>query len=493
MTLILSPSEKSLLEAMVAAGLGGRGWRLTTEELAERIGWERSRVEPLVRLLAEKGVLRVAEEEVLECRLTPEGEESLREGLPEERLVRLLEERGGSLPVEEARRLLGPLWGPAVGNASRRGWVRVEGGVVKLLARGARAEEERRLLEEVARSGRVPRGLEGLARQLARRKQLVCEKRRVAVVEPLVEPRRALEEAVVEIGALTAELIRSGAWRRARLRRYNVAAEPPRRLPGRIHYFTEFLEYLRDVMKELGFVEYEGPLVELEFWNFDALFQAQDHPAREIHDTFRLASPQRGQLPEERLVEAVRRMHEEGWRYEWSEEAARRLILRSHTTAVSARLLATRPKPPFRAFTLSRVYRPDVVDARHLPEFHQLDGIAVEHGMSLRGLLGLLREIFARIGVTELRFKPAYFPFTEPSVEVYARIGGSWVEVAGAGMIRPEILEAFRVEAPVAAWGIGVERLAMAIMGVDDIRHLYARDAKLLQEKPLDWRLRLPP
>ncbi len=487
--LVVSPGERELLEALVGAGLGGGGWRLSTDELAERIGWDRSRVEALVRLLAERGVFRLSEETVLECRLTGEGEESLREGLPEERLVRLLEEAGGELSVREAAARLGRLWGPAVGNASRRGWVRVEGGVVRLLAPGARAVEERRLLEEVARSGRVPRGMEGLARELARRRQLVCVEKRVTIVEPVVAPREALERAVVEVGALTHELVKSGEWRRVRLRRYNVRAEPPRRYPGRTHFFVEFLEMLRDLMREMGFVEYEGPLVELEFWNFDALFQAQDHPAREIHDTFRVAEPVRGELPEKRLVEAVKRMHEEGWGYKWSEEIASRLVLRSHTTAVSARLLALRPKPPFRAFTLSRVYRPDVVDARHLPEFHQLDGIAVEEGMSLRGLLGILREIFERLGFREVKFKPAYFPFTEPSAEVYVRIGGRWVEVAGSGMIRPEILEAFGVEAPVAAWGMGVERLAMALLGVNDIRLLYTRDVEYLRGFPVKWRV----
>ncbi len=488
MELSLSPSEHRLLEMLVEKGLVS-GWRLSTEELAEKLGVDRSWLEPIVRLLADKGVLKVSSVEVLECRLTDEGRESLEEGLPEERLVKLLEERGGEAGVEEVRAKLGRLYGPAIGNAVRRGWVRVEAGKVKLLKPGARAEEERRVLEEVARSGRVPEGLERIARELARRRQLECTKRRVTLVEPVEPLDRVLSRAVVEVGALTSDLLKSGAWRRVRLRRYNVRAEPPRVYPGRSHYFVDFIEMLRDVLKEMGFVEYEGPLVELEFWNFDALFQAQDHPAREIHDTFRLANPSVGVLPGEELVQAVERMHEEGWGYRWSREAASRLILRSHTTAVSARLLALRPRPPFRAFTLSRVYRPDVVDSRHLPEFHQLDGIAVEEGMSLRRLLGILREIFERIGVERVRFKPAYFPFTEPSVEVYALIKGQWVEVAGAGMIRPEILEAFGVEAPVAAWGIGVERLAMALLGVDDIRELYSRSVELLREKPVPWRL----
>ncbi len=487
MVITISPGEKNLLEALVTAGLV-KGWRLSTDEIAAKTGIDKSRVEALSRLLAEKGVFRISEEEVMLCRLTREGRESLEKGLPEERLVRLLEEKGGEASVEEVREALGSLYGPAIGNAVKRGWVRVESGRIKLLQRGE-AREERRVLEEVARSGSVPPGMEGVARELMRRKQLSCEKKRVTIVEPLQPLDRVLREAIVEVGALTRELVESGEWRRVRLRRYNVRAEPPRVYPGRAHFFVEFLELLRDIMRELGFIEYEGPLVELEFWNFDALYQAQDHPAREIHDTFRVSSPSTGSLPGRSLVDAVRAMHEHGWGYQWSEEVAARLILRSHTTAVSARLLATKPKPPFRAFVLSRVYRPDVVDARHLPEFHQLDGIAVEEGMSLRGLLGLLREILSRIGIREVKFKPAYFPFTEPSAEVYARIGGRWVEVAGSGMIRPEILEAFGVEAPVAAWGMGVERLAMALLGVGDIRELYSRSVEYLRTFPIHWRL----
>ncbi|AEM38619.1 phenylalanyl-tRNA synthetase, alpha subunit [Pyrolobus fumarii 1A] len=487
MPVTLSPGERELLETLVSKGLVS-GWRMTTAELAERIGMDRSRVEALSRLLVEKGVFKLVEEEFLECRLTDEGRESLDKGLPEERLVKLLEERGGEAAIEEVRRELGSLYGPAIGNAARRGWVRIEAGRVKLLARGE-AVDERRVLEEVARSGRIPPGLESVAKELARRKQIVCEKKRVAILEPTRPLDEVLREAVVEVGALTRELIESGAWRKVRLRRYNLKAEPPRRYPGRLHFYVEFLEMLRDVMREMGFVEYEGPLVELEFWNFDALYQAQDHPAREIHDTFRVEKPAAGDLPHEQLVEAVRRMHEKGWGYKWSRDIASRLVLRSHTTAVSARLLALRPKPPFRAFVLSRVYRPDVVDARHLPEFHQLDGIAVEEGMSFRGLLGLLKEIFERIGIRDVKFKPAYFPFTEPSAEVYVRIGGQWIEVAGSGMIRPEILEAFGVDAPVAAWGMGVERLAMALLGINDIRLLYARDVDYLRRFPVNWRL----
>ena len=243
---------------------------------------------------------------------------------------------------------------------------------------------------------------------------------------------------------------------------------------------------LKDIMKELGFVEVRGPLVDIELFNFDVLFQAQDHPAREIHDTLRVKEPKRVPLDEySSLVERVARVHERGWGYKWNPEIAARVLLRSQTTAVSARVLARRPEPPIRFFTLGRVYRSDVVDATHLPEFHQLDGIMGWPGYTFRDLIGILREVAGRLGL-ELRLKPGYFPFTEPSVEGYVRLpNGKWLELFGAGLFRPEVLEAVGVDYPVGAWGFGVERLAAAFYGVNDIRDLYTRDVEKLRRFPL--------
>jgi len=249
-------------------------------------------------------------------------------------------------------------------------------------------------------------------------------------------------------------------------------------------------------MRDLGFEEIDGDYVELEFWNFDALFQAQDHPARDIHDTLQVLNPQLGSLKGiEDLVSRVKEVHENGgscgsrgWGYRWSLDIARRVILRTHTTALTIKYLAYHKEPPIRVFTIGRVFRAESIDYKHLPEFYQLDGIIMEKGFTFRKLLGLLKEVAYRIGVKELKFKPGYFPFTEPSVEGYVKLEGiGWVEVFGAGLFRPEILHALGVKYPVGAWGLGLERFAMAVLGFNDIRDLFSYDVSKLRNYVIRW------
>ncbi|MCE4601663.1 MAG: phenylalanine--tRNA ligase subunit alpha, partial [Desulfurococcales archaeon] len=380
--------------------------------------------------------------------------------------------------IGEVRERLGGEAGIAIGQARRQGLIKVEGGRVRLTGSKPRL---RQALEAVAQGGNPGDALgELLSRGLARRVRVRRE-----VLELAGEPSSLLDTVEVEASRLTHDMLASGEWRRYRFRPYNVVAEPPRVLPARIHFLTSFIEMLRDLMKEMGFTEARGPIVELELFNFDLLFQAQDHPAREIHDTLWIEAPPTGLDGYEDLVERTRKAHEEGWGYRWSPKIAARLVLRSQTTSVSARLLASQPSPPIRFFTLGRVYRSDVVDATHLPEFHQLDGIEGYNGYTFRDLLGTLREIFERLGL-QVKFKPAYFPFTEPSVEGYVRLpSGRWLELFGAGLFRPEVLYMAGVDYPVGAWGFGVERLAAAFYGVSDIRLLYTKDTTYIRSFPV--------
>lgn len=251
--------------------------------------------------------------------------------------------------------------------------------------------------------------------------------------------------------------------------------------PARKHFFVEFIEELKDIMKELGFNETEGPLVEIELFNFDLLFQPQDHPAREIHDTLWIKDPRYYDLSDmKELVNRVSSIHERGWKYKFNPEISSKYVLRSQTTSVSARTLLKGYKPPIRFFTIGRVYRSDVIDASHLPEFHQLDGIMGDYDYTFKDLLGFLKEFGDRLGI-EIKFKPGYFPFTEPSVEGYAKINDKWIELFGAGLFRPEVLEMANVDYRVGAWGMGVERLIMARLRLIDIRQLYETNYDFLR------------
>jgi len=450
----------------------------------------------IAELLRSRGLIDVEDIEVLHAQTTEEG---LRytEALPEERLVALLREHGGRAPIQMIIRVMGKeLFGIALGWAKRRGWVRVENGEL-VLERSGDLEELRRVLKRFAGGGVVEGVDEEILRELVRRGLLKVERRRRRLLKlrpGAVDEARRLLELGEAVTYLTSELIATGRWRSVALKPYNVEAEPPRRYPGRKHFFKEFIEMVREVMYSLGFEEIRDDFVVPELWNFDALFQAQDHPSRDIHDTFVLGAAARLE-PFAEIVERARRAHEtggdtgsRGWGYRWSEEKAARLILRSHTTAATIRWLSQHRDPPARGFIVSRVFRRDNMDARHLPEFTNFDGVIMERGFNFRKLLGLLRQIMRGLGFEKIVFKPSYFPFTEPSVEGYIYIEGfGWLELFGAGMFRPEVLYIAGVKHPVGAWGMGLERMVMALRGIDDIRELYSYNVAVLRKFVSGW------
>jgi phenylalanyl-tRNA synthetase alpha chain len=181
-------------------------------------------------------------------------------------------------------------------------------------------------------------------------------------------------------------------------------------------------------------------------------------------------------------VERVRRTHEcgwitgsTGWGYKWSREEAKKLVMRTHTTATTIRYLAKHKKPPVKVFSVDRVYRNEKVDRKHLAEFHQFEGIIMDKNVTIRDLIGILTEFYKRLGLEKVRFWPSYFPYTEPSLQssVYIAKWDAWVELCGMGMFRPEVLEPLGIKYPVLAWGGGLERLIMIKLGVDDMRDLY--------------------
>jgi phenylalanyl-tRNA synthetase alpha chain len=240
----------------------------------------------------------------------------------------------------------------------------------------------------------------------------------------------------------------------------------------------------------LGFKEMTGPPVELMFFNCDALFMPQDHPAREIHDIYFVKTDRQGDLGEYRhFVEPVAETHENGWKtgstgwgHRYSRDEALRLILRSQGTALSARTLVSKDlQIPGKYFSIVRCFRPDQVDRTHLTEFNQVEGIVIGADLSLRDLLGVLERFAVDIaGADKVRFRPDYFPFTEPSVELQAyKEGYGWLEFGGSGIFRPELTLPLGIKVPVIAWGIGVDRLYMMRAGIDDIRMLFAQN--------LDW------
>lgn len=299
-----------------------------------------------------------------------------------------------------------------------------------------------------------------------------------------------------EMARLTPEMLKDGSWRNSRFRKYTIGLKPARIPAGKKHPYREFLDLVKAKFVGMGFEEMRGPLVENEFWDMDALFMPQFHPARDIHDVYFVKEPQFSAAVPEPYLKQVKQTHERGWRtgstgwgYRFDPMRTRRLILRSQGTAVSAHTLAAGPKVPGKYFSIARCFRYDQVDATHAADFYQIEGIVLGQDINFRTLLGLL-TLFARevAQAQEMRFLPAYFPFTEPSVELHVRhprLG--WIELGGAGLFRPEVTRPLGVDVPVIAWGLGLDRMAMVALEIHDIRDLFSADLDMIRSKRVQY------
>jgi phenylalanyl-tRNA synthetase alpha chain len=299
------------------------------------------------------------------------------------------------------------------------------------------------------------------------------------------------EGAYEEISQLTPALLKDGKWRGKKFREYNIEISPPRIVIGRPHPYQSFLNHVRKKLISMGFCEITGELVETEFWNMDALFMPQFHPAREIHDVYFVRSPKYGDEIEPSILTKVIHTHQDGgntgskgWGYKFNKKQARRLVLRSQGTALSVRILASHPTSSGKYFAIARCFRPEAIDSTHASEFFQIEGIVVNKDINIKALLGLLQLFGMEIAqASEIKFLPDYFPFTEPSVQLHARSPKlGWIELGGAGIFRPEVTLPLGVKVPVIAWGLGLERMAMVALNIQDIRDLFSKELEFSRQ-----------
>ena len=290
---------------------------------------------------------------------------------------------------------------------------------------------------------------------------------------------------------LTSEMLRNLKFKTKRFRRYDVEVKVPKIYPGKRHFVNQAIDYARRIWLDLGFEEMEGKIINTSFWNFDSLFTPQDHPARDLQDSIFLK--QHGKLPSADLVKKVKEMHEKGgsgskgWGYDWNKELAKKLVMRTHTTVLSAKTLAKLKKEdyPKKYFAIGKNFRNETVDWSHGFEFYQTEGIVIDPDMNFKHLLGYLKEFFKKMGFEKVRFRPAFFGYTSPSVEVdiLHPIKKTWIELGGAGIFRPEVtIPLLGKETPVLAWGLGLGRIVMDYYDISDLRDFYKNDIKQLRE-----------
>ncbi|HWH08781.1 MAG TPA: phenylalanine--tRNA ligase subunit alpha [Candidatus Thermoplasmatota archaeon] len=495
--------ELSNLEKRVLLALGAIGETATPEQVLEKGGFsELVQVMNASSWLQAKGLVKHEETMRVFVGLGKEGEEALRKGLPERRVARLLQARGGAMPIADLQR--DPSLAPGDANVAtgwlrRKGMAEVEkrpdGNVLRLVGDAPETKDES-VLARLAH-GEVPENeLDKDGLQLLLQRQNVVRRREeiTRLIHLTHKGRLALQKGIEvrdEVNELTSDLVGSGRWRSVDIRPYDVTAFAPLATGGRKHPLRQIIDNIRQAFLEMGFTEIEGPYVRSAFWNMDALFTPQDHPARAMQDTFYLAKPARAALDDGHVAK-VKAVHEHGggtgsrgWRTAWSRETAEQTLLRTHTTVDTIQYLATHPTGPVKVFSVDRVFRNEALDATHLPEFHQVEGIVMEDGANLRQLIGLLKQFYAKMGFERITVRPSYYPYTEPSIDIAVWYNEKWLELGGAGIFRQEVTKPWGIESPVLAWGLGLERLAMITLGLKDIRELYVPDVEWLKSQPL--------
>ena len=474
----LSDIEKN---TMLSLGSGEK----TPQQLAEDSGLPIDSVRRALQWLKEKQLIELSEIEERLLSLSPAGGSSFRKGLPEKMFVEALVELGGSAGMDELRKqskLNTPEFNASMGLAKKNAWISIQKSDKGIVLELTGLEKD--LLAGNYRLEKALKHVEG-GLEIGNEEKSELLRRGLAEESFKIKRKAALNEDGKKALPLLSEVGK---------RVYNVRGEVPKIFVGKKQPYVQFLNQVRKKLISLGFSEMEEKLITQEFYNFDVLFQPQNHPARSWTDTYQLKQPTFGKLPAKDIVAKVKAAHEnggktgsKGWGYKWNEKIASRLMPNAHGTTADARQLVKGVKVPSKHFVINRCYRPDIQDASHLIEFNQLDGFVVGDDLSFRHLLGILKEIAVEFGgAKEVKFFPDYYPFTEPSVQLSAKHPKmGWIELAGAGIFRPEVTQTLGIKEKVIAWGLGIDRLAAFKLGIKDIRYLFAKDLNWLRESEM--------
>ncbi|MBW2990451.1 phenylalanine--tRNA ligase subunit alpha [Candidatus Woesearchaeota archaeon] len=464
--------------------------------------------------LQNKNVLKIKEDVKEVIVLGKNGKQALEKGLPEKlflskikhkaKLLEKIKEETG-LSAQEVNACIGLLKGKAGIHVGVGKVISIKENGRKLLERGSLEEKFlKRISSEEVDINKLKEEEKFAFENLKKRKNMIktiLKKDWFVIltdigkrIVPKTKHVTTRIDGYIVKGRLTPEMLKTGSWKKEEFRAYDVSINVPRIDRGKRHFVNQAIEYIKKIWLEMGFEEMTGPIVQTSFWNFDALFTAQDHPVRDLQDTFFIKKPALGNLPKKEIAHRIKATHEHGWttgstgwKYTWKKEEARKNVLRTHTTCLSARTIARLKQEdlPKKYFSIGRCYRNETLDYSHLFEFNQIEGIVVDENINFKHLVGYLKEFFKKMGYEKVRVRPGYFPYTEPSaeVEVYDSKKGKWMELAGSGIFRPELVKPLLGKAvPVAAWGMGLGRIIKMYYGINDLREFYKNDLKQLRE-----------
>lgn len=488
MSSTLHPLERRALITLRRAG------SLSFDNLVKESGMDADQVRRALQWLVSKGMVKIRESRSVFIRKA--------ESPPELHLLEVLRESKEGMPLAELRQRFDTpeRFSAAFGRARAAGWVSVGSDPSqKVTLVNDSGSASLSTIMTMAQEGREEQELEPRLRELLpdlMKRGLITRIESVdttaTITEVGVSAVSTESEEAGLIDRLTPEILSSSAWKGKKLRPIDVEAKAARFYPGRRHPVRDFIREVREAYISMGFTELQGNSVHPAFWNFDALFIPQDHPGREMQDTLYLEGISDRNLTRAGVVANVASTHEDGWKtgsrgwgYSWQIEEARRLVLRTHNTVLTVKALSESKEKETRVFAVSKVYRNESLDYKHLAEFYQMDGIIVGEGLNVRHLMGFLMEFYKKLGMKDVKLWPTYFPYTEPSLQVlgYSDAAKSWIELSGSGVFRPEVTIPLGVRVPVLAWGPGIERLMLLRYGLDDIRDLYGGDLSWLRTR----------
>lgn len=488
----LSPNERKILPHL----------NDKIADICKKTNLDKVAVMRSLEYLQNKEIIKIESEKKKLIELGINGALYKKRGLPERILLNVIAENM-ILNLEDSQKKSGlsdEEFKASIGALKKKAMIDLKNGKISLTS--TKQDVAKKMLEEIFIE-MLPLDYSSLTpeqnyafKSLQNRKEIVeiVEEREVKIF--LTDLGKELQKVKMQheelIEQITPDLLKKeSSWKNKKFRRYDVSSPVPAINGGKRHFVNQAIDYGKKIWIEMGFEEMEGPKVVSSFWNFDALFTAQDHPVREMQDTFFINK--KTELPDKKIANAVKKAHENGisgsrgWKYNWNEEIAKKLVLRTHTTCMSSKKLSELKEKdlPKKFFAIGWSFRNEAIDWNHGFELLQTEGIVIDKNANLQNLLGYLKEFAKKMGFEKVRFRPSFFPYTEPSVEgeVWNEERQQWVEIFAAGIFRPEVTEPLLGKPiPVLAWGPGFGRMLLSIFKIKDLRELNKNDLNFLRK-----------
>jgi phenylalanyl-tRNA synthetase alpha chain len=487
-------TNKSIIESVLLSEY--KGTVTDTQKLAVEKGWEIDELTGVVKSLEVDGYIISTKHEEEILGLTPDGKNIIENGSPEFIFIQKIrsQDNGMSMLFDTSLTSNDSPYKSGYGQCIAKKWItrrKNDQGqdILELTSTAPTQDETKLLLEKFNTISTTSNDFKELA---TKRKLMKFFTRKWFSLVPgpnYAESRRVGSRAVAD---LTRQMLEDGTWETTTMK-HNFHSMGVPVSGGTLHPLLKVRFEFRKILLGMGFEEMPtSKWVESSFWNFDSLFQPQQHPARDAHDTFFISGPAANSslksIPQE-YINIVQQTHERGggygsigYRYDWSLEEAKRNVLRTHTTAISSQMLYAIANQkggfsPKKLFSIDRVFRNEAIDKTHLAEFHQVEGAVCDYNLTLGDLKGTIRAFFKAIGIIRIRFKAAYNPYTEPSMEIFGFHPQlkKWTEIGNSGMFRPEMLRPMGLPADVRviAWGLSLERPTMIMTGEEHIKNLF--------------------